>query len=118
MSTYNLNTLNRNRFFEEAEQTLMDSFKKNYFYKHYKIGDGKEDLDKIEHAINMRRIMCSSNCEIINYIQDKIEGKLIGTKKKKNSLLEVIDISNLAKYPTIQNNNHFNTTMFWTEVSW
>lgn len=53
-------------------------------YKRFMIGE-KMDYDKMMFVKSFHKLLCTNNCEIINFIDKKIKGKLkeCGVKHKK-----------------------------------
>jgi len=55
---------------------------KSWLYEHYRVG-GEENPIKIAHALLLSRVMCSNDCSVINFINDKINGKIDKSCHKK-----------------------------------
>ena len=116
---YNLEVQTQQRFYNEAQEHLMQSFKEEYLYDKFKVGNGVKDKNRLEHSMIMSETLCTSNCEIINFIQDKIEGLLEGCHTPRKRFNETISIFE-------KNYNHkpkripytIDSKMFWTEAVW
>lgn len=89
MSNYSLEILNREIYLEEFEDLIIYNFDNYFMREHFKVGKGIEDTEELEHALLFQRILCTDNCTILNYVKDKIEGKLEKNTKsrKKNKKL-------------------------------
>ncbi|HSE99899.1 MAG TPA: hypothetical protein VLA48_03300 [Nitrososphaeraceae archaeon] len=87
--------LNRETYLEKAEKNLLQMSDAYFFDKHFKIGEGVNE-DKMSFYYQMHRLLCTDDCEMIEFIQDKIEGKLedCGVKRKpKQTISEVMKIA-------------------------
>lgn len=109
MSTYSLEILDAEKYQKEFEENIIYSFEQYIYKEHFRLGNGIENEDELKHNLILSRILCEDNCEIVNYIQDKLEGKLkIPPKKKK--------ISELLKCYTEQyncSNEEVITSCYW-----
>jgi len=96
MSAQNILYLNREVYLEKAEKNLLQMSDAYFFDKHFKIGEGVNE-DKMSFYYKMHRLLCTDDCEMIEFIQDKIEGKLeesCGIKRKpKQTISEVMKIA-------------------------
>ena len=92
MSTQNLSELSRERYAEETEEKLLQMADAYFYQKHFLLGK-TPDRDRIRHAMIFSNILCRQHCEILNYIQDKITGKLefCGKKPKSKKLNSLIN---------------------------
>lgn len=122
MSSYSLQILNSEKYSQEFEENILYSFDNYIYKKHFRVGEGIKDEKELKHNLIFSRILCEDNCEIINYIQDKIMGKLEDcTKNKKNISQTLIKFSkcNSSKIVCLHNNNSINNCkIFWTEANW
>ena len=96
MSNYSLEILNKDTYVKEFEDLILYNFDNYFMQKHFKVGRGIEDNEELEHAILFHRVLCTDNCTILNYVKDKIEGKLdkkINHRKRNKKLSELIKAS-------------------------
>ena len=116
MSTQSILEISRERYREEAEETLLQ-FSDKYFYdKHFKLGCGI-DRDKILHYMIIDRSLCTNNCELINYVEDKIAGRLEDTvRKSRQTRLQEL-IQKLAKQNK-QIEDEIEQKVFWSDTQW
>lgn len=114
MSNYSLGILNREKYLEEFEDLILYNFDNFFMREHFKVGDGIEDNEELEHALLFHRILCTDNCTILNYVRDKIEGKL-EHKSKRKKLGELIKILGQQEDTTEEDALAF---MHWESISW
>jgi hypothetical protein len=116
MSSYSLNILNSEKYSREVEEVIIYSFDDYIYKEHFRVGQGIKDVSELKHSLIMKRILCSDNCDIINYIQDKIEGKLencVKNKKKKitNTLFNFCQQESCGI-------DEIDTKNYWSIASW
>ena len=117
MSTYSLNILDSKKYQKEIEESIIYSFEQYIYKEHFRLGNGIENENELKHNLILSRILCEDNCEIVNYIQDKLEGKLeIPPKKKKRKKLS--ELLNLCSEQDNCTNEEVVQKIFWTDVSW
>lgn len=100
MSTQNIETLSRERYFQEAEENLLRMSDAYFYKKKFFIGAGV-NKDERDFYMQNHRYLCTEDCSMIKYIQKKIEGRLeqCGHKcRPKQSLQCTLD-----KFTKIQN---------------
>jgi hypothetical protein len=91
-STQSILELNRERYLHEAEQELLQ-MSDAYFYKvNFLLGEGV-DRDKMNFSLQAEQYLNTEECEMLQFISDKIEGKLEPNKKKtsKRRLHELLE---------------------------
>lgn len=97
MSTNSILTYDQETLRQKYSDKI-DYLARNYVYdRNFRIGEGVDERE-VEHALLMERILCTDNCEIINYVADIISGELenCGIKprdKKLKTLKECCDKS-------------------------
>lgn len=96
MSNQSILELDREVYLQKAEKNLLQMSDAYFFNKHFKIGEGVDE-DKKDFYYQMYRLLCEENCEIQEFIKDKIEGKLEDCKIKPNSSTKLAEILYLAK---------------------
>lgn len=75
MSTKNIIYTNKQNYLEKSEQMLLN-FSDAYFNKkRFMLGNGV-DKDKLIFYMQINDSLCTENCEMIKFINDKISGKL------------------------------------------
>src|SRR3990170_6811230 len=96
MSTESLRTVTRERYLQEAEESLLIMSDAYFYKKKFLLGEGV-DRDKLNFTMQNHRFLCTEDCKMINLIQDKIEGKLEevckkpATKQKVSELLRLVN---------------------------
>jgi hypothetical protein len=96
MSGYSLQILDREKYFNEFDENIIYSFDKYVYQKNFRVGKGIEDKKELAHDLIFSRILCTDNCEMINYIQCAIEGELEKrgkTFKSNKSISEILKIA-------------------------
>lgn len=88
--------LNRQIYLDKAEKNLLQMSDSYYFQKKFRIGEGIDE-DKIEFYSQMHRLLCTDNCEMKDFIQNKIEGRLEELKIKVAPKQTISEILLLAK---------------------
>lgn len=73
MSTQSIKEISLERYGYEAEINLKRLSDCRFAKKHFKIGE-EINRDKVLHYMFIDRIMCNYNCELINYVNNKIKG--------------------------------------------
>lgn len=88
-------------------------------YDDYMVGCGVSDLE-MEHALIMQEILCTNNCDLVEYIKDRIWGKIHPEQKcrDKNSSLDKL-LRHLKKHQQTEDDNEcLESVVFWTEAEW
>lgn len=112
MSTYSLDILDSEKYQKEFEDNIIYSFEQYIYKEHFRLGNGIENEDELKHNLILSRLLCEDNCEIVNYIQDKLEGKLeIPPKKKKRKKLS--ELLNLCSEQDNCTNEEVITSCYW-----
>jgi len=75
MSTQSILELDQERYRQEAEKSLLQMSDAYFFKKKFLLGEGV-DRDRLNHTIQSHRYLCIDNCEMTNFIADKIAGRL------------------------------------------
>lgn len=118
MSAYSLQLLNAEKYHEDFEANILYSFDQYIYKEHFRVGDGITDEDELEHDLIFYRILCEDNCEIKNYIQDKIEGKLDPIHKKNKAKRRLLDSIEAYSYQEHCNENEATQHIFWENATW
>lgn len=75
MSTKNINYTNRQNYLEKSEDMLLSMSEAYFNKKRFLLGSGV-DKDKLIFYMQINEALCTKNCEMIKFIDDKIKGKL------------------------------------------
>ena len=91
MSTISLEILNAEKYREEFEDIILYNYENYMMQKRLRVGNGIIDQGELKHSLLFYRALCTDNCDLIDYISDKINGYLekVG-KKKKQKITEII----------------------------
>lgn len=115
MSNYSLEILNREKYLEEFEDIILYNFDNYFMREHFKVGVGIEDIEELEHSMLFQKILCTDNCTILNYVRDKIEGKLekkVKRRKKLGELIQTVQKENDCSEDEVIN------SIFWSGTQW
>lgn len=121
MSTQSLNTITRERYRQEAEESLLRMSDAYFYKKKFMLGEGV-DRDKLNFTMQNHRFLCTEDCKMINLIQDKIEGKLQEIGKKKTTKQRVSEILKLVNQHMKTNDCEIDEAVEnccdWKNISW
>ena len=110
MSQQSINLLSKNRFAQEADEMVIYNFEQYFYNKNFKLGSGA-DIKEASYYLRLKNTFCVDECEIVTYIQNKIDGKLnIKPKKKK--------LSNYLLQLKEQEGNIVDTANYWNMKLW
>lgn len=117
MSSYSLDILDSKKYHREFEENILYSFDQYIYKRNFRLGEGIKNEDELKHNLIFYRILCEDNCEIVNYIQDKIEGKLDKKikRKKRRKLSETVK---LCAEQECCSEEEVIPKIFWNNVSW
>lgn len=105
-------TTDRERYYNQAETTMLKQADLMYFQDKYRIGDGMDEL-KSMHAHLYQEALCTDNCDLLKWIQKKIAGKL------ETEDIKLVDLKELqTKRPDIYITNIYNTNDSWNLAEW
>lgn len=112
MSQQQINRISAQKYLEKAQDTLQHQAHLNYLKEHFRVGN---DFDKHKFIFSYlySKSLCTDDCEVINWVDRKIRGKLEGKIKfSKDGLIEpnTPDI--------IINNNYYNIESVYQDVDW
>lgn len=113
MSQQQINYRSIDRHLSLAQKSLEKQADLYYTQKHFKVGN-KYDRAKFLHAQLYVDILCTEDCDIINWLDKKERGILednIVVKKLDSLEQEKRDIYNT-------NNYYYSTATNWQEISW
>ena len=111
MSQQQINRLSAEKYLEKAQETLNKQADLYYLEEHFRI-ESKYNRLKFIHAQLYKDILCTDDCEILNWVDKKIRGKLEGEiKVSENGTI-------IPNTPDIIVNNYYNTEQDWQEILW
>lgn len=111
MSQQQINRLSAEKYLEKAQETLNKQADLYYLEEHFRI-ESKYNRLKFIHAQLYKDILCTDDCEILNWVDRKIRGKLEGEiKVSENGTI-------IPNTPDIIINNYYNTEQDWQEILW
>ena len=115
MSQYSLQLLNAEKYSEEFEDIIIYNFENYLMQKRFRVGQGIENKDELNHALIFSDILCTDNCVLTKYIQDKIDGKLENPPKRKsiNKLIETF-----SKENNCTEEEACTANFYWSEAAW
>lgn len=111
MSQQQINRLSAEKYLNTAIETLNKQADLYYLEEHFKL-DAKYDRQKFIHAQLYKDVLCTDDCEILNWVDRKIRGRLEG--KIKLSKDNKLDLG----IPDIIINNYYNTESNWDSIDW
>lgn len=90
MSVYSLDTQTPFKYYKKHRENILDLSNKEYINNYFLIG---EKVNKKEQMFSMvmLELLCTENCELNKYLDDKLQGK---QENKRTSTLEEVDIDN------------------------
>ena len=110
MSQQSINLLSKNTFAQEADEIVIYNVEQDFYNKNFKLGSGA-DIREANYYSKLKESFCINECEIVNYIQNKIDGKLdIKPKKKK--------LSNYLSQLKEQEGGVIDTANYWNMKLW
>lgn len=90
MSVYNLEDQTALKYYKKHKEYLLDISNKEYINKYFLVGE-KINKKEQQFSLIMTELLCTENCEIVNYINDKLSGKL---EPKNQNSLDLVEKSN------------------------
>lgn len=116
MSQYNIENLTIEKYVKDYEEVMLYNFDKFYVHKHFRIGEGICSDKELKHAFILHRTLSKDSCEVLEYVKDKIAGKLeksVKTKKNKELLDSLRALSAETEEVT-----YVDTRNYWSNVYW
>jgi hypothetical protein len=108
MSVYSLDTQTTFKYYKNHRDIFLDLCDKEYSYSHFLLGEKVNKKKQMFSAV-MLELLCTENCELLKYIDDKLQGRL----DKKLKPLSLITLDEPADNITI-----IETPMIWTDTQW
>lgn len=111
MSQQQVNKISAQKYLETAEKMLIKQADSYYVKEHFRVGSDFDKSKFIFYAL-FADILCTEDCEIVNWVDRKIRGKLEGKiKVSKEGKIE-------PNTPDIIINNYYNTQAEYQDVDW
>ena len=108
----NFLTLTQQNYFDKFEKDLLKQA--DLLYLNKKFGMGEEvDMDKVRHSQMLHNILCTNECELIDWVNKKITGQIedCNTSVKLDILC--------GTHPNINNlTNTVEEHCEWSKVEW
>ena len=112
MSQQQINRISAKKYLEKANSTLQREADLYYLEKHFML-ETKYNKDKFLHAQLYKDILCTDDCEVLNWADKKIRGAL------ECGDIKVVDLHSLqTQKQDITINNYYNTENEWTTIEW
>src|SRR5690606_34979817 len=106
-----ININNVDKYINQAREISIYNFEQFIYFNNFRLGNGA-DLDEMTYYRHLKDILCTNDCEVYNYLQDKLEGKLKTKKYKKRSISEII--INLRK----ESGEEIDVKNYWSLKDW
>lgn len=114
MGQQSLTIPNRLSIVKNSNSKLLKYAQDGYINEHYKVGC-EANKDKVRHHQLLAEILCTDNCELIDWIFKKINGALTD----KDKAIGEVQLSNLKLDFNIFNiNNNIIEQLNWDKVEW
>ena len=102
MSQQQVNRISAKKYLEKANSTLQREADLYYLEKHFML-ETKHNKDKFLHAQLYKDILCTDDCEVLNWVDKKIRGALECTD------IKIVDLHSLqTQKQDITINNYYN----------
>jgi tRNA G26 N,N-dimethylase Trm1 len=75
MSVYSLSTQSASKYYDKHLKNILDLSKKEYVQKYFKVGKKINEKEQMFSNV-MIEFLATENCELLNYINNKLEGRL------------------------------------------
>jgi hypothetical protein len=106
--------LTQEDYFDKFENDLIKSADLFYLNRKFGIGDGP-NIDKLRHSQMLHNILCTDECELIDWVWKKINGESEDTTHKiKMNDFQVYDIP----FGINELNNKTNECCNWAQLEW
>ena len=110
MSQQQINRISAKKYLERANSTLLREADLYYLEEIFML-ETKYNKDKFLHAQLYKDILCTDDCEVLNWVDRKIRGAL------KCTDIEIVDLKSLqTKKRDITINNYYNQD--WSTIEW
>ena len=117
MSTQSIKELTRERYLQESEDRLLQLSDAYFYKKKFLLGEGV-DRDELRFTMQSHRLLSTDNCEMMDFIADKIAGKL----EECNYTVVNYDFEALMEQHTKEfkcsEQDTLNAQVYWEESKW
>lgn len=98
-----LNTIEKHS--EEINEILIYNFEQYFYSKNFKLGSGA-NIREMSYYRHLKELLCDNNCEVANFIQNKLQGnpQKIKKRKKLHNYMEEHEI----EYEVVDTKNYWN----------
>lgn len=97
MGSFSVEIQDIERYRQQFSKDLEKAANKVFLYNNYAIGE-RTNIAEINHILIFERMMCESNCEIINFINKKITDNLPEKHKKKSLCKKIQEYKRCKDY--------------------
>ena len=110
MSQQQINRISAKNYLEKSQETLKKQADLFYLEEHFKI-DSNYNKQKFLHSQLYNEILCTDDCEVLNWADKKIRGAL------EDSDIQIVELKSLqTKKRDITINNYYNQD--WKTIDW
>lgn len=120
MSTISLEILDGEKYRKQFRENIIYNYENYIMRKKFRVGEGIKDQGELNHSLLFYRALCTDNCDLVDYISDKINGyleKSAGRKKQK-----ITDIITTAEQevcsPQYKVERFVNDCCAWDALEW
>jgi hypothetical protein len=120
MGTQSILVKNEKSYAKDFEHKLLKYSDDFFIKKNFLMGNGV-DIDKLRHAMVFNRLLSAPSCKLIDFINDKISGKLdevTKTKRKKRVLTESLLSILREEIKDHTDSEILNDCCGWDSVEW
>lgn len=105
--------LSQEDYFDKAEEEILRAADLQYIVKKFGVGEGP-DKDKLRHNQLFYNILCTDECELIEWVSKKINGDLDGRAHK----LKMKDFKIYDSNYGYNNSDQISSCCDWAEIEW
>ena len=116
MSTQSILLKDKAHYAKEFEKQILWNADRYYMHRFYRLGEDM-NFNEAMYYSKMGSFICTKNCELIDWIKNKLEGKLenCGKKTKEKSIYDLIKM--IPQNGGSMTDN-FNSIMHWEDAVW
>lgn len=90
MSVYNLEDQTALKYYKKHREYLLNISDKEHIKTYFLVGE-KINKKRQQFSLVMTELLCTENCEVINYLNEKLNGKL---EKRRIQNLDLVEQTN------------------------
>lgn len=117
MATQSILELSRERYLQESEERLLQLSDAYFYKKKFLLGEGV-DRDELRFTMQSHKMLCTEDCEMINFIKNKIAGKLESCGYTPISYSFENLVSDYSQVFNCSEQQVINEVCGWTDVMW